>query len=673
MAKIKSITIIIILFYSNMIYSQIFLDSAVVKSSKIRDGIVIFKPDITKRLISITGENDPLKFIFHQPGVASGIEGSGSMFVRGGNTGNNRIELDGIPFYDNGHLLGLISSFSGSIIDNISFQKGGLAASNGDFTSSLTKVTTKIYPNGHSISFSPFYIGISSSDYISKCKKVSYLTSARYSPAKALLSLAKQTGVLNQTEIKPKSFDIFYKLNIISNQKNHFHTGLYYSKDNISFNDQEVNMEIVWTNFTTYTSWNYKPIDWLVIESKAYYQRYTSNQNQSNYKADCFKNLLSLNININEAYLGVNGRIFYNNIILSSGIDNKIRDFDFATCNLMKKQSDNFISLYTNLEYNHKYFSLQGGLRHAFIFKGHNDYHIKLSGIVTDYITLEFTYDKMNQFTHLAENGLAGWRDFIIPANDSLPPEISTQYYIGTYYKKLLNDGILKVSIGSYYKKMSNLTSFIRAYDLFFTPSEDFHNILRKGKGTSKGIESSINFSSEKTTSTLSYTYSITDRLYNGINNGLPYRFQYDRRHILKLIGSYNLINRINLKNSANINISYTSGECSTLPIARYYSSELPFVNQLINDESLTELTEKNLQSLLILPSINGYSFPSYFRIDLGYNFTWIKGKRQIELTTGIVNILNTRNASFIFYSKGYWKRLNLIPITPTIGLKISF
>ncbi|HRR49798.1 MAG TPA: TonB-dependent receptor plug domain-containing protein, partial [Bacteroidales bacterium] len=79
---------------------QNILDSVVINADKVRVGSLIYTPDKSKIVVSVTGEQDILKYISKLPGVSSGIEGSSSMFVRGGNNGNNKIMLDGVPFYD---------------------------------------------------------------------------------------------------------------------------------------------------------------------------------------------------------------------------------------------------------------------------------------------------------------------------------------------------------------------------------------------------------------------------------------------------------------------------------------------------------------------------------------------------------------------------------------------
>ncbi|MCK9300572.1 MAG: TonB-dependent receptor plug domain-containing protein [Bacteroidales bacterium] len=674
MVRIKSIIIFVLcIAFSLEMHSQIILDSIVITAERPRAGALIYTPDFTKKMISLTGENDPIKFLFFQTGVSTGVEGTSSLFVRGGNNGNNRIELDGVPLFDSGHLMGLISSLPADIISEITSQKGGLPASRGDFTSSLTRISTKTLPEGHSVTISPFFAGAFSSGYILKQKKISYLAAGRYSPLGLLWKGVKAVGIADNIDLKPVSGDLFLKFNVPFSSKNNLSAGIYYSHDHVSQKDRNVNMAVKWGTRFAYGTWDFKPYHWLSFESKAYFHKYHSAQSQFSYLENIWEKLLSIDEEIGEFSIGVKGEVNYKNFTLITGFEHKEREFDCAGTLVRKKSSDNATAVYAHLYYVNRFLSINAGMRYTHFLKGMNDYHVAISGNPTNNFGIELTYDKIHQMTHLAEGGLVAWRDFIIPAYDLLPPELCTQYYMGGYYSGTVSRTIFKVTLGAYYKKMENVTSFSRAADLFFTYFNNWHDVLKIGRGTSKGFECSFSVTSFKFTANINYTLSKTDRIFEEINDGKSFPFQYDRRHVLNAIGSFSVLEKAGKKQTANINISYTSGGYATLPVARYEATELPFMGQLVNDGSLTEMTQYHLHSLLLNPSINGFHLPAYFRIDVGYNFMWKGNKSEIELTTGIANILNRRNASLIFYSNGYWRQLSVIPIMPTIGIKVSF
>jgi hypothetical protein len=647
---------------------QNILDSVVINADKVRVGSLIYTPDKSKIVVSVTGEQDILKYISKLPGVSSGIEGSSSMFVRGGNNGNNKIMLDGVPFYDCSHLLGLVSLFSGDIIDVVSFRKGGQSSSMGDYSASLTELSSKNKPFGTSASISPFFAGVNTSGYISKKAGISYIFSARHSLTEALWGVSKEI-LSTDDEVQPHSGDIYLKLGIPVNSKNLIFVGGYYSDDDIKYSNTEVEMKTKWGNKMGYIIWESRPAKWIKWESEGYYSNYSNSQNSGSFLREGWKRLLSIDENIEEYSFRSEARININRFSVLTGGEIREKFFNCGSSAKQTKDKFNSFSLFSDLEYKHRYFTFTGGIRHTIGSFNVTDLHLDLCSYIGKCGGLELTYDKMYQLFHLTEGGLVGWRDFLVPATDSLPPEFCSQIYAGGF----VNYKSVKAAIGAYYKEMNNLTSFESSSDLFLADFDNWNQILLSGSGKSYGIEVSVEIEQERYGGSLSYTLSKTDRQYDGINNGGRFPFQYDRRHILNFQGHFSVTEKKKSTQSANINISYTSGGFSTLPVARCEASALPYIRTFFNDGTVTEETEENLHSLLLVPGTNGFLMPYYFRVDLGYSFTWKRDHSSSELTVGLCNIFNRHNASLIFYNDGLWQQLCIVPFMPSISLRISF
>ena len=73
-----------------------------------------------KAVISPMGEGDPIRWAQGMPGVTTGADGTTSMYVRGGNAGNNMFTLDGVPVYGYSHILGLTTIIPNDVIDDVS-------------------------------------------------------------------------------------------------------------------------------------------------------------------------------------------------------------------------------------------------------------------------------------------------------------------------------------------------------------------------------------------------------------------------------------------------------------------------------------------------------------------------------------------------------------------------
>ena len=70
------------------------------------------------------GEADIMKTLKLTPGIKSVGEGSGGMYVRGGNNSQNLILLDEATVYNADHLLGFFSTFNSDAIKDIQMFKG---------------------------------------------------------------------------------------------------------------------------------------------------------------------------------------------------------------------------------------------------------------------------------------------------------------------------------------------------------------------------------------------------------------------------------------------------------------------------------------------------------------------------------------------------------------------
>ena len=88
------------------------------------------------------GEADIVKAIQLLPGVQSGNEGTGGMYVRGGGPDENLFLLDGIPLYNVNHLGGFFSAFNADAVKNVTLYKGSFPARFGGRLSSVLDVTT---------------------------------------------------------------------------------------------------------------------------------------------------------------------------------------------------------------------------------------------------------------------------------------------------------------------------------------------------------------------------------------------------------------------------------------------------------------------------------------------------------------------------------------------------
>ncbi|HOZ85995.1 MAG TPA: hypothetical protein PK191_10955, partial [Niabella sp.] len=61
------------------------------------------------------------------------------------------------------------------------------------------------------------------------------------------------------------------------------------------------------------------------------------------------------------------------------------------------------------------------------------------------------------------------------------------------------------------------------------------------------------------------------------------------------------------------------------------------------------------------------------FRIDIGYSLLKRKKKYNKEFSFSIYNVLNRQNPFLVFYDKGKWKQLSLLPMVPSVKWRVFF
>ncbi|NIR66328.1 MAG: Plug domain-containing protein, partial [candidate division Zixibacteria bacterium] len=89
------------------------------------------------------GEADLFRTLQALPGVVAESDFSTGLVVRGGNTDQNLVMLDGITVYNPSHMGGLFSNFLLDAVKDARFIKGGFPAEYGGRMSSVLNVISK--------------------------------------------------------------------------------------------------------------------------------------------------------------------------------------------------------------------------------------------------------------------------------------------------------------------------------------------------------------------------------------------------------------------------------------------------------------------------------------------------------------------------------------------------
>ena len=160
------------------------LDEVVITENKsitnIIGNIELSRKEI-KAIPPLLGEADVLRALALQPGVSGGTEGTVGLNVRGGSPDQNLLLLDDVRVYSQGHLLGFLSIFNSSVIQDVSLQKGVFDVEYGGRLSSIINVTTQ--SGNLDTTLNEFSLGLVSSSFLLSghlSPKLSYMAGGRF-------------------------------------------------------------------------------------------------------------------------------------------------------------------------------------------------------------------------------------------------------------------------------------------------------------------------------------------------------------------------------------------------------------------------------------------------------------------------------------------------------------
>ena len=101
---------------------------------------------LTNKINSYVGTGgvpDVFQFLYKKAGVAAGPDGLGGLHVRGGNTDQNLILLDGVKVYHPSHSFGLYSIFNPTLLQHAKFSKSNFSPRQGGRISSVLDLRLK--------------------------------------------------------------------------------------------------------------------------------------------------------------------------------------------------------------------------------------------------------------------------------------------------------------------------------------------------------------------------------------------------------------------------------------------------------------------------------------------------------------------------------------------------
>ena len=606
-----------------------------------RNNIQPSKINLSPRMMKAApalAEPDLFRTIQALPGVLTTSEFSTGLVIRGGNTDQNLIMLDGITVYNPSHLGGVFSNF---IVDGVKEAELIKGAYNAEYGGRLSAVLNVISREGNKNEFK----------------------------GKVNLSLLSAQTTLEGP---------FYKgAWVLSGRRTYFDLVLpKVLPDNITANIPPYYFYDIQSHvFSDITSKDrislsyYSGIDDLLFETFGLDGQWGNNTVSGHYRRVFSERLVGNILIANSRFFtefglgGDNGLVSYNEIddktlsanfswfkssnsTLKFGAQLKKLGFEYTnkfqnSTQFQIKTEPLEFAQYIKLKYKpNDLFIIEPGLRlnlyDVYPDSLFPDLRLGLKYIITDNRYLNFSVGNYHQFISTFQDDfnpsiLDNW----IAADTSVSPGKSMQVVLG--YEEYIKN-MYKIQVEGYYKDLKNLLTYEekRSTTDAQVSDESLANIVTPADGYAYGLELFGQKMSGKLSGWVAYTYSVSRKIMNSIyaDGEQEYYTNWDRTHAFSVLGNY----QFNKKWETNWRFALQSGQAYT-PIMGYYVQKFP--------ESPEELFRT------IPGTRNSGRYEPYSRLDIGAVYHAKIGKTNVDFFFQIINTLNRSNTFRKIYSLG--------------------
>lgn len=636
------------------------LPAAVKVSERLSKRIVTKEIDnITiSKIVSPTGESDFISYIQTMPGVASGAEGTTAYYVRGGNSGGNLIQLDGVPVYGYSHLFGFGSAFPQKMAAKTQFKSSGFSSDDGNMTSSVATIYTS---NGVCDSISAhasasnFFISGDIEAPLSD--KASVALSVRLSPFQLEYGLADRIFDM-PLSLKAGVYDLFGKVDYRFDEVHNVSFSFFGSSDKYRFSYQtSLGGEMGWNNAIFHIQDGIRRENGEVRTDLSF--NHFSNYQGMKDNLEATTEGISLRGGLDELTMKrmrvYNSGSQYGIAVRHARFNPEMGRTSMTMCTLHgQRHWGGSGRLEARLALKMTAAATADNNGWSFLFNPEGSFFLR--GNFGRKVNVEAAIDRTIQYYHTLEGIPVGWStDIMIPSNSQFKPESAIQ---GTLALNL-RVGQFQFKTGPYWKWMDNILYYPDASSLFSSSLAGWKENTISGNGRSCGYEFSCQKDGELLDCNISYTISKTERKFVGVNGDEWFPARFDRRHILNVSMQYDVKKTSALDVDVNALYTYQSGQCVTVAAGEY-------------EGFLLEGTK------VIVPyfqSENNFRLPHYSRLDVGCSIHLKKTKYKQDIRFGIYNVLNRHNIFNVFYNRdnNKWQSLSLLPIMPSFNYAISF
>lgn len=682
-------------------YSSIALD---------QDNIIEISERLTQYSPSLNGQTDYLRTIQMLPGIQAQSDGFGGINVRGNESGQNLMLLDGSPIYIPYHLLGLYSTYNPETVKSVRLVKGNFPARYGGAVSSILDVQTR---EGNLKEFqgsaeANLLNGAVSFEGPLKKEKGSFLIAARYSPMAYFFKPVFSRLYFENTvdELTTTFYDLNFKTNYKLSKKDRVYLSFFHGQDIIyqsalrqvdEYNQFYSTFDLDWENTLATLRWNhlfspdlfmnitfnysdykhrFSTLDEFEFRDDVNYNKdlFALDNRSSNYdyglKADfdyTASKLHTFRFGFKYNYRNFNPRFYFvqNTTVEIEDYELGSEEYDFENYYENKALPQVFahqsaIYLEDHIKTKKWYFNLGARLTSfdnedaSFI-----NFQPRLLARFSPNKKIAFTLvgNRRFQYLHLIANpAIQLPNDLWLPSDDTKDPQ---ELYESEFTFDYRINRTISFSTTAYYRMVQNVYAYPETFE-YLSNSADYSefNFLVKGMGESKGVELTLDIADQIRGFLVTYTLSESTRKFDSLNLGNSFHSIYDNRHQFKMAFHHTL------SKSFKVGLNFV------------YSSPRPHINVLrfSANGAFSNINEDP-------PGYkNTTRGASYMRADMNLQYHHSGKKLDHTVKFGVYNIFSADNPAiyevqYIDQSSGeiISNPLKSIPVLPNFSYRIGF
>lgn len=629
----------------------------------------VSQQDITS-LPSTGGEADIAQYLPVLPGIVFTGDQGGRLYIRGGAPVQNKILLDGMTIYNPFHSIGLFSVFETELIRSVEVQSAGFSAEHGGRVSAIVDIDTRSGNNKRlsgTVGVSPFQ---------AKAIIEGPIIAAKDNDNSALtFMLAGKQSLINETDrflyqyasdtsgLPFEYRDLYGKVTFSTNNGSQFDVFAFNFTDDVIYPGIA---ELGWDatgaggRFRVIPSSSNFVLDGLVAGSNYMISLEEFDNNPRSSEISDFTAQLEF------TYFGGNNEIKYGFNINSISTD--FRFTNFANINFV--QEDNNTELNGYFKYKQEWGDLI--LEPSFRVQYYSSINtvspeprlrakynvtrdLRLKGAVGYYSQNLLSTVNDRDIVNLFVGFLIGPEETLFDPETGLRVDNRLQtawHYVGGVEYDVSRE--LRLNVETYLKDFGQMVNINRNKIEVGAPNY----IVETGEAY--GID--FNAEYKKGSIDLWATYSLG--YVNRFNGEQRYPTNFDRRHNINLLGTYQFGNNNSWEASARWN--FGTGFPFTLTEGFYGRYDF--------DDGVNEdIVQSNPDIGIVYDDkINGGRLPTYHRLDLSLKKKWNFGKYvNLEALFSITNAYDREN--IFFFDRVDYERVNQLPILPAAGLVFRF